>query len=285
MSRHARIEEVSDSDSASDSDPMEMDPADFDPSKGNHHHSSLIDPTNIPSQHPGQPTYASAADAEKYKSFQCVYPIYFDRTRSRVQGRRVNKDQAVDSPLARDLVDAVAGLGLKALFEPGKMHPKDWSNPGRVKVRVKEGGKAVNPRVHNSTTPGHGPTSNLTHHLEHHLYSLIAEYLRAHPTTDQSARRMLIPGLPPPDPNKPLPGAAVPRGWKINAILPLHSPALTGGGVSEDMMKDMLAGMGGGMGLPGMPSPGQIDSGRSTPNASDSGSKKKKKEKRKVIRA
>ncbi|KAI9847525.1 MAG: signal recognition particle subunit [Thelocarpon superellum] len=279
MSRHVRIEEVSDSDSAEDSDPMDMDPADFDPAKmarpaGN---PSVMNPSNIPSAYAQEPNYTSTADVEKYRNFQCVYPLYFDRTRSRAQGRRVGKELAVDSPLARDIVDAVGSLGLQALFEPGKMHPKDWSNPGRVKVRVKVGGDPVTPRVHN----------------KHHLYTLIAAHLRAHPTTDASARRMLIRGLPPPDPNKPLPAPAVPRGWKINAILPLHSPALTGGGVSEDMMKEMLAGMGqglGGMGMPGLPSgmgagmPGMGGPGPAQGQIEDGGrgSKKTKKDKKKA---
>lgn len=38
---------------------------------------------------------------------------------------------------------------------------------------------------------------------------------------------------------------AIPRGFKIGTILPLHSPALSGGGVSDNMFKDMMAEMGG----------------------------------------
>jgi signal recognition particle subunit SRP19 len=44
-------------------------------------------------------------------------------------------------------------------------------------------------------------------------------------------------GAPPPP--------AIPRGWKINDILPLHSPAVSGGGISENFMKDMMAEMAG----------------------------------------
>lgn len=32
---------------------------------------------------------------------------------------------------------------------------------------------------------------------------------------------------------------AIPRGSKIGTILPLHSPALSGGGVSENFLKDV----------------------------------------------
>jgi len=42
---------------------------------------------------------------------------------------------------------------------------------------------------------------------------------------------------------KPPPPPAVPKGWKMNAILPLHSAALTGGGVSDNFFKDMMAEM------------------------------------------
>lgn len=38
---------------------------------------------------------------------------------------------------------------------------------------------------------------------------------------------------------------SIPRGFKIGTILPLHSPALSGGGVSDNMFKDMMAEMGG----------------------------------------
>ena len=157
MSRQARIEEASDT----DSDPMEMDPSDFEPPQypalapsasarggGNSNASealqSLLSPSLIPSQH--QTSYASAQDLTKFKAYQCLYPVYFDAKRSRAQGRRVCKTLAVKNPLAHDIVDAVQGLGLSALFEPGKQHPKDWANPGRVKVLVKKDGVAVLPK-------------------------------------------------------------------------------------------------------------------------------------------
>ncbi len=52
-----------------------------------------------------------------------------------------------------------------------------------------------------------------------------------------------------PPPQEPLPIPAVPRGWKMGDILPLHSPALSGGGVSENILRDMMQemqGQGGG---------------------------------------
>ncbi|KAI9845892.1 MAG: signal recognition particle subunit [Sclerophora amabilis] len=252
MSRNARVEELSDS----DSDPMDMDPSEFDPSKYAHSalqpSQSASNPTLMkPSSIPSQTKLASAPDPEMFKHFQCLYPIYFDKAKTRTEGRRVGADQAVSNPLARDIVDAVQGLGLQALFEPGKLHPKDWSNPGRVKVLVKEGGKPANARVKN----------------KHHLYNLISSYLLAHPTTEESAQRMRIPNMSPPDPNNPIPPPAIPRGWKMGTILPLHSPALSGGGVSENFFKEMMAEMQG---------QGQVEGA----NSSGEGGKKKKDKKK-----
>ena len=153
MSRHARIEEVSDS----DSDPEVMDPSSFDPAQFSRSAiipataatSILGDPSGIPFSAP-KTGFISHADSDKYKGYQCLYPLYFDKRRSRAEGRRVGKDLAVENPLARDIVDAAQELGMNVVFEPAKMHPKDWANPGRLRVLIKRDGKAVNSRVKNS---------------------------------------------------------------------------------------------------------------------------------------
>ncbi|KAL8647888.1 MAG: hypothetical protein Q9226_006239 [Calogaya cf. arnoldii] len=129
---HPRVEEVSES----ESDPSIEDPSEYAP--------SLIRPSQIPSpssssrqQQPPeylQPQFQSqdtTQDTEAHKHYQCLYPLYFDASRTRAQGRRVGKEQAVENPLARTIADAVAALGLQTVFEPGKMHPRDWGNPGR----------------------------------------------------------------------------------------------------------------------------------------------------------
>lgn len=156
MAHHARIEELSDS----DSDPSDMDPSDFDPTQ---FANSLISPANIPSTTSSMPSGSQAElqpqvrisqsqdeQREKTKHWQCLYPIYFDSSRSRAEGRRVGKAQAVPNPLAREIVDACQGLGLSIVFEPGKMHPKDWANPGRVRILLKEHGQVRARNVKNS---------------------------------------------------------------------------------------------------------------------------------------
>lgn len=85
---------------------------------------------------------------------------------------------------------------------------------------------------------------------EHHLYKLISTHLKAHPATPSTPLRLRVQDMPPP--TGPLPPPAVPRGWKMNAILPLHSPALSGGGVSENILKDVMQEMQGAGGVPGL---------------------------------
>lgn len=156
MSHHPRVEEVS------DSDPDDMDPNDFDP------RDSIISPANIPSSSSSATAAASAGASrasfpqpqpvpqptprrEVPRHFQCLYPLYFDKSRSRAEGRKVGKNLAVANPLARDILDAAQFLGLQVGFEAEKLHPKDWANPGRVRVLVKgEDGRAVSSHVKNS---------------------------------------------------------------------------------------------------------------------------------------
>jgi signal recognition particle subunit SRP19 len=157
---HARIEEVSDSEPEYDSDPSEDDIEDFDereiikargpkpsqvPRPSN---PSLVNPSAVPSSSRDGVEFQSAADESKYKDFQCIYPIYFDRNRTRKEGRRVGIEGAVENPLAREIVAACGRLHLETLFEPTKIHPKDWANPGRVKVKLKGG---QNTAIKNST--------------------------------------------------------------------------------------------------------------------------------------
>ena len=173
-----RIEEVDDDDMVDD--PEEMDPSAFDfarPQKGSPEPamdpsgsqmrpediSAILNPQNTSQQQP-PPSQMSDKERERLqreqkertKNYQCIYPVYFDKTRSRDEGRRVKKEDAVENPLARGIVDALQhvgkelGVGLQIVFEPSKTHPKDWANPGRVRVLVKEGGKCVSNKIQNS---------------------------------------------------------------------------------------------------------------------------------------
>ncbi|RAL05507.1 putative C6 transcription factor [Aspergillus ibericus CBS 121593] len=235
MSRHAQVEEVY------DSDPEEVAPSDSTPA--NFPNESILSGAGIPMSGSLPMRPAPEPQREIPKHYQCLYPVYFDKTRSRAEGRKVGSELAVENPLARDIVDAVQMLGLNVGFEPEKLHPKDWANPGRVRVLLKnEEGNLVNPRIKN----------------KHHLYILVAQYLKAHPTTEESPYRLRIRGLPMPEKLPAAPSA--PRGWKIGSILPIHSPAYSGGGVSDNPLKDAMAEMQNMQGMPGMPQiPGMPD--------------------------
>jgi len=78
---------------------------------------------------------------------------------------------------------------------------------------------------------------------EHHLYILISKHLKQHPTQPTDPLKLPIHGLPLPKDGAGPPAPIVPRGWKINNILPLHSPAISGGGVSENFFRDVMAEM------------------------------------------
>ncbi|KAM0247874.1 hypothetical protein ACHAQJ_009690 [Trichoderma viride] len=256
---HPRVEEVSDSDPDIISDPEEVDLDDFadtdiirarGPSTRNQPTvDSSDDDEDIdvnaaaraaaaaqaraqflnPMSGPGTQNIQSAADRAAFNDFQCLYPVYFDASRSRAEGRRVSSALAVKNPLAREIANACSRLRLQTLLEPEKIHPKDWANPGRVKVGLKKAGSSVS-------------VAN-----KHHLYVLVAKHLRENPTTEDSpGLRLRFGGQIQPPEGKPYPRPAVPRGWKMNDYLPYLSAAMTGGGVSENLFKDMMKEMQGG---------------------------------------
>lgn len=146
MSHHARVEELS------DSDPDEVAPSDGPAGDAVISPAPASKPPPMPQQMPQMPQMPMPEPQNEIpKYFQCLYPIYFDKSRSRAEGRKVGAELAVENPLARDIVDAVQMLGFKAGLEPEKLHPKDWANPGRVRVLLKnEDGRLTNPKIKNS---------------------------------------------------------------------------------------------------------------------------------------
>ncbi|KAK9449668.1 signal recognition particle, SRP19 subunit [Limtongia smithiae] len=246
-----------------DIDDMDFDPADFDPRKvfAALPTEDVRGPANLRPQQTPKPTPSRQSftappgssgpvirrgglplqnsqyvtDETAFKQWQIVYPVYFDARRTHAEGRRVSSELAVMNPLAKTVADACAALQVQVFFEPQKVHPKDWANPGRVRVLLRdpETRALKNPRVKN----------------KRHLYRLISAYLQAHPTIPEDALQLPIPGLPSDKaPEKP----SIPRGWKMNDVLPLHSNALTGGGVTDNIFKDLPGGLGGMPGLEGL---------------------------------
>jgi len=49
--------------------------------------------------------------------------------------------------LSKDIAEAANRLGLGTLHEVNKCHPRDWENPGRVRVQWRRDGQLVNPSI------------------------------------------------------------------------------------------------------------------------------------------
>jgi signal recognition particle subunit SRP19 len=85
---------------------------------------------------PNNSRIVNAGDASKYKHYQTIYPIYIDRSRAHKNGeRRISKTKAIRFPKAQEIAEVCGRFfGLAPVFEPEKTHPRDWENPGRVRV-------------------------------------------------------------------------------------------------------------------------------------------------------
>lgn len=223
-----------------DDDPVEMDLPEF----GGSSSSSILPPNDRPQPASGgmpksadasfKPHMITQQDLEQFKNWLCVYPIYFDASRSYKEGRRVPLKYAVKNPLAHQLAEATTSLNVQSIFEvsipcsgiradfnlqPQKTHPKDWANPGRIRVslQAEAGGKSFK--------------------TKRALYLAMSTYLQSHPATPKTPLKVRIAGI---TADEPPPAPDVPKGWKMNSILPIHSPALTGGGVSDNLMRDLM---------------------------------------------
>ncbi|XDT05304.1 SRP19 protein [Nakaseomyces glabratus] len=151
-------------------------------------------------------------ELDEVKKFQVLYPCYFDKNRSHKEGRRVPIEMAVENPLAKTISDAVREYGLLSIFEGDKCHPQDFGNPGRIRVLLKEEGKLV-------------PSASKFSGGKRQLMKLVAEYLQKHPTTVGSLRE--LPYGPDFD-NIEFKKIPKVKGFKMNDIVPLHSPYLWG---------------------------------------------------------
>jgi len=64
-----------------------------------------------------------------------IWPLYFDKHRSRSQGRRVSLSLSVSRPAVKDIVVVLKKLKLKYIVEEEKKHPSTWfEQSGRILV-------------------------------------------------------------------------------------------------------------------------------------------------------
>ncbi|TFY63379.1 hypothetical protein EVG20_g6347 [Dentipellis fragilis] len=93
----------------------------------------------------------SVTDITPYKKWTCIYPIYIDAKQPYGTGtRRISRSKSIWFPLSKDIAEASNRLGLGTLHEVNKSHPRDWENPGRVRVQWKKEGRLVNPSIRTS---------------------------------------------------------------------------------------------------------------------------------------
>ncbi len=68
---------------------------------------------------------------EKY----VIYPIYFDKSVSRLNGRKISKKQAVEKPKIEDIEKAAKKLKLNPVIEKDISFPsRHWKSEGRILV-------------------------------------------------------------------------------------------------------------------------------------------------------
>ena len=68
-----------------------------------------------------------------------VYPIYFDKSVSRLSGRKVAKKYAVEKPTLENISKAAKSLGLDPVLEKEVAYPsRNWKKEGRLLVNKKD---------------------------------------------------------------------------------------------------------------------------------------------------
>ena len=117
MSHQPRFEEIDDED-----DPGELDLPTFGGTPSPH-----LTPNDFPQPSTGgmpksadqgfKPHMISQQDLEQFKNWSCIYPVYFDSSRTLKEGRRVSLALAVKNPMAKELAEACASLGVQSVFE------------------------------------------------------------------------------------------------------------------------------------------------------------------------
>jgi signal recognition particle subunit SRP19 len=67
-----------------------------------------------------------------------IYPVYFDKTLSRLNGRRVARKYAVEKPSVETIVKAAKLLGLSPILEKNAVHSSTpWKKEGRILIEKK----------------------------------------------------------------------------------------------------------------------------------------------------
>ena len=67
-----------------------------------------------------------------------IYPLYFDRSISRLKGRKVAKKYAVEKPTLENIAKAAQSLKLNPSIEKDSIHSSTpWKKEGRILIKKK----------------------------------------------------------------------------------------------------------------------------------------------------
>lgn len=70
------------------------------------------------------------------KEWIVIWPLYFDKRRSRSQGRRVPESLSVNRPTIQEIISVIKKLGIEYIVEENKKHPSTWfESSGRILVK------------------------------------------------------------------------------------------------------------------------------------------------------
>ena len=80
----------------------------------------------------------------KLENQAIIWPVYFDQNRTRKEGRRIPKNQAVPGPKIAEIKEAADKLGLSNEVNLEAHFPKTpWSKSGMLIVEKKESKEAI----------------------------------------------------------------------------------------------------------------------------------------------
>jgi signal recognition particle subunit SRP19 len=64
-----------------------------------------------------------------------IWPAYLDAAKTRTEGRRVAREQAVEDPTVDEIAEAVQQVGYDAVIERDMTYPREYEPRGRVLVQ------------------------------------------------------------------------------------------------------------------------------------------------------
>ncbi|KAG8846372.1 signal recognition particle subunit [Serendipita sp. 411] len=137
-------------------------------------------------------------DKSQFKNWLQIYPIYIDAKQPFKTGyRRIAREKSVWWPLSLEIAQAASMLGLNVVHEAQASHPRDWENPGRVRIHWEENGKLLKPQFK----------------TKKQLFEVISGII-------QQRRPDLVPKLDTPQPDKAEMSLSVPQASSSKVPLP-----------------------------------------------------------------